>query len=156
MDFLRREAAMKIFAIAAAFLLVAEAAHAQSVRVRNLASPGAFEVVNEGGEVSLSSRVQVQGLYKGAWINMGGDVRLVRSCDIPQIPDCITLHRGERLQPPPWNGLSCSSQCLEKCRANSSAPPGTFRFVVVSCSGDKSFTGPAFYMEKPRNPRWGS
>ena len=145
---------MKIFAIAAAFLLVAGAAHAQSVSVRNLVPPGTFEVVNEGGEVSLSSRVQVQGLYKGAWINMGGDVRLVRSCDIPQIPDCITLHRGEGLQPLPWTGYSCSSQCPIGCRANKIYPPGTFRFIVVSCSGDKSFAGPAFYMEKTRDPEW--
>ena len=146
---------MKIFAIAVAFLLVAGGSHAQSVSVRNLASPGAFEVVNEGGEISLSSRVQVQGLYKGGWMNAIADVLLVRSCDTSQIPDCITLYRSESLQPLPWNGYSCASQCPTGCRANTIYPPGTFRFVVVSCSGDKSFAGPAFYMEKPRNPRWG-
>ena len=146
---------MKIFAIAAAFLLVTEAAHAQSVSVRNLVPPGTFEVVNEGGNVSLSSKVQVQHLYKGAWYNVGWNVRLVRSCDIPQIPDCITLHRGERLQPLPWNGYSCSSQCSESCRANTIYPPGTFRFVVTSCSGDKSFAGPAFYMSETLDePLW--
>jgi len=52
---------MKIFAAtAAAFLLIAGSTHAQNVSIRNLTPPGAFEVVSEGGEVSLSSRVQVQ------------------------------------------------------------------------------------------------
>jgi len=53
---------MKIFAATAAafLLLIAGSSHAQNVSVRNLTKPGAFEVVSEGGEVSLSSRVQVQ------------------------------------------------------------------------------------------------
>jgi hypothetical protein len=138
---------MKIFVTAAAFLLVAGGAYAQSVSVRNLTPPGTFEVVNEGSEVSLSSRVQVQRLFNGAWQNEPTDLHLVRSCDSPQVPACVTLRRSERLRPPPWNGLSCASQCAESCRANIMLPPGTFRFLVASCSGDWSIVGPAFNME---------
>jgi len=139
---------MKIFVVAIAFLLVAGNSYAHGVSVRNLTIPGAFEVVNKGGEVSLSSHVQVQRLFNGTWQNEGTDVRLVRSCNSSQIPDCITLHRGERLRPPPWNGLSCASQCAADCRGNWMSPPGTFRFLVISCSGGKSFAGPAFYMDR--------
>jgi|GEM_PF-1442000 len=146
---------MKIFAIAVTFLLVVGNAHAQNVSVHNLTPPGSFEVVNEGGEISLLSRVQVQRLFNGAWHNESTDVRLVRSCDSSQIPNCITLHSGERLQPPPWNGYSCSSQCSASCRANVVSPPGTFRFLVTSCSGDWSIAGPAFDMSEPLNePLW--
>jgi len=143
---------MKIFAITAVFLLVAGSVHAQNVRVRNLAPPGAFEVVNEGDEVSLSSHVQVQSPFNGTWQKVSTEVRLVRSCTSAQVPDCITLRRGERLRPPPWTGYSCSSQCAMSCRANMIHPPGTFRFLVTSCSGDWSVAGSAFYMEKELRP----
>ncbi len=145
---------MKFFGVtAAAFLLIAGSSHAQSVSIRNLPPPGAFEVVSEGDEVSLSSRVQVQRLINGAWQNEPSDIRLVQYCIPPQVPPCVTLHDGEHLRPPPWNGLTCASQCPTGCRANITLPPGTFRFVVTLCSGDKSFAGPAFYMEEePRKP----
>jgi len=142
---------MKIFAIIAAFLLVVGSAHAQGVSVRNTTSPGAFEIVNEGGEVSLSSNVQVQRLDNGVWQNEYTDVQLSCSSDSPKIPNCITLRSGEHVRPLPWNGLSCGSNCASGCRANSLLTPGTFRFVVVLCSGEESFAGPAFYMERPRD-----
>ncbi|MDR2207439.1 MAG: hypothetical protein LBE22_00470 [Azoarcus sp.] len=136
---------MKIFAAAVAFLLVVGSAHAQSVSVRNLTPPGAFEVVNEGAqEVSLSSRVQVQRLFNGAWQNEITDMQLVLSNNPPA---CITLRGGEHLRPPPWNGHDCASQGLGSCRATWMLPPGTFRFLVASCSGDWSVAGPAFNME---------
>jgi len=141
---------MRILAVAAIFLLVfAGSSDAQSVSVRNLTPPGAFEVVSEGGEVSLSSRVQVQSLFNGVWQNEDTDVQLVRSCNPPQIPACVTLHDGERLQPPPWNGRSCGSQCSATCRINMMLPPGTFRFSVALCSGGESIVGPAFEMLPP-------
>ena len=147
---------MKIFAAtAAAFLLAAGSTHAQNVSIRNLTPPGAFEVVNEGGEVSLSSRVQVERLVNGAWRNEGTDMELVCTYDPLKIPTCVTLRDGEHLRPLPWNGNSCGSQsqCAAICRGNATLPPGTFRFVVTLCSGDKSFAGPAFYMEEePRKP----
>ncbi|MDR2880375.1 MAG: hypothetical protein LBV29_00520, partial [Azoarcus sp.] len=65
---------MKSIAVSIAFLLIAGCVHAQSVSVRNLPPPGAFEVVNEGTEVSLSSHVQVQKLLDGVWHNVGWDV----------------------------------------------------------------------------------
>jgi len=147
---------MKIFAAtAAAFLLAAGSSHAQNVSVRNLTPPGAFEVVNEGGEISLSSRVQVQRLINGAWQDAYTDMQLMCSYISSERPACITLHAGEHLWPPPWNGHDCGSQlqCGTGCRARITLPPGTFRFVVTLCSGDKSFAGPAFYMEEePRKP----
>jgi len=149
---------MKIFAAAAAaFLLVAGSSHAQSqsVSVRNLAPPGAFEVVSEGGEASLLPHVQVQHLVNGVWHNDPTDVQLMCSYIPSELPDCITLHDGEHLRPPPWNGYSCGSQseCGAGCRGNIFLPPGTFRFAVTLCSGGKSFAGPAFYMEEePRKP----
>ena len=144
---------MKIFAVAA-FLLVAGSTYAQSVSVRNLTPPGAFEVVSEGGEVSLSPRVQVQRLFNGAWHNADTDVQLACSSYDLQTPACVTLRDGEHLRPPPWNGSSCASQaeCPTGCRGNIFLPPGTFRFVVTLCSGGKSFAGPAFDMEDPDRP----
>jgi len=148
---------MKIFAATAAafMLLIAGSTHAQNVSVRNLMPPGAFEVVSEGGEVSLSSRVQVQRFYNGAWQDEGTDMQFVCSYIPSELPACITLRDGEHLRPPPWNGLSCGSQskCGAVCRGNAMSLPGTFRFVVTLCSGGKSFAGPAFYMEEgPRKP----
>ena len=143
---------MKTFAAAAAFLLVTASALAQSVSVRNLSDPGAFEVVNEGGtEVSLSSFMQVQRLVNRAWKNEFTDMRLV-CASYPPPPTCITLRSGERLRPPPWNGTSCvaqsHSQCAPRCGGgNVPLPPGTFRFVVASCLGGESFAGPAFYLK---------
>ena len=149
MVFPRCDVVMKIFAILAAFLLVAGGAHAQSVSVYNTTPPGAFEVVNEGSEVSLSSHVQVQRLVNGAWQNEHTDLQLSRACDSPQVLDCITLHSGEHVRSQQWSGWSCGNNCSPGCRANSLLTPGTFRFVVVLCSGEESFAGPTFYMERP-------
>jgi len=139
---------MKIFAVAVvvavAFLLVTGSSYAQSVNVRNLTPPGAFEVVNEGYEVLLSSRVQVQRLVNGAWQDEITDMQLVLSSNPPA---CITLRDSEHLRPPPWNGRDCASQGLGGCRATRILPPGTFRFVITSCSGDWSVAGPAFNMD---------
>jgi len=144
---------MKFFwATAAAFmLLIAGSTHAQNVSVRNLPPPGAFEVVSEGGEVSLSSRVEVQLFSNGTWGKVA-HVQLMRDCNSPPIPACVTLHDGEHLQPPPWSGYTCGSQCSEGCRANIVLPPGMFRFVVALCSSGESIAGPAFDMEEPREP----
>ncbi len=145
---------MKVFAaISAAFLLASGSAHAQSVSVHNLAQPGAFEVVNEGGEVSLSSSVQVQRFLNGTW-DKAVDVHFMCPDDLFQVPACVTLRAGQRFRPPPWSGSTCSSQlqCGVGCRGNMFLPPGTFRFVVTLCSGDKSFAGPAFDMEDPYKP----
>jgi hypothetical protein len=152
MGALRREAVMKTFVLAVAFLLVAGSSHAQSVSVNNRTPPGAFEVVSKGGEVSLSSHVQVQRLFDGTWQNVA-DVQLMRSCNQSQIPACVTLGNGEHLQPPPWNGYTCASQCPSGCRANILLPPGTFRFVVTLCSGGENIAGPAFNMEAPHNQK---
>jgi len=147
---------MKIFAVAAiaAFFLTVGSSHAQSVSVHNLPLPGAFEVVNEGGEVSLSSHVQVERLVNGEWRDVGTEMQLVCSDDLFQVPACITLRAGQRFRPPPWNGSTCGSQseCHAICRGNIFLPPGTFRFVVTLCAGGKSFAGPAFDMEDPDKP----
>jgi hypothetical protein len=138
---------MKIFASAAVFLLVAGSAHTQRVSVRNLTPLGAFEVVNESdGEVSLSPYVQVQRLFNGTWQDAFTDMKL-QITGTYETPACVTLHSGERLRPPPWNGFSCASQGVGGCRANVMLPPGVFRFLIASCSGDWRIVGPAFTMK---------
>ena len=149
---LRREATIKILSVTliAGIVLAAPEATAQSISLRNLPQAGAFEVVNGGAEASLSSKVQVQRLTEGRWENEVTDLELVRTCNAPTTSDCITLNPGETLRPPPWNGLSCASQCAASCRGNMSLPPGTFRFVISACSGDSTIYGPPFDMAAPR------
>jgi hypothetical protein len=151
---LRCEAAIKPAGIglllAAIALAGAAGAKAQNVTVRNISPPGAFEIVNEGDEISLSTKVQVQRLQGGRWENEVTDLQLVRACNVPAPSDCITLKAREVLQPPAWNGLACASQCAAGCRGNMSLPPGTFRFVIAACSGSASVVGPPFDMTQSR------
>jgi len=118
----------------------------ETVVVRNLDIPGAFEVENRGPALELASRVVVQKLEGGAWTDRATDLILAETCDWNPKPGCRTVERGAKLRPPRWNGLVCSGQCPLGCRANLYLGPGQFRFVVTSCDRKQRFFGPAFIM----------
>jgi hypothetical protein len=64
-------------------------------------------------------------------------------------PRCIELGAGSTLNPVPWNGNFCFSQCPSSCRLDGPAPAGTYRFVIASCYSEQMYASPPF--EKPAN-----
>jgi hypothetical protein len=116
-----------------------------TVIVRNLESPGTFEIENAGSPIALWSQVTLQRLENGTWRDDNEtELSLEEVCVWNAQPSCQTLQRGGRLHPHPWNGLSCGGQCPESCRANSFLGPGQFRFVVTACDRKRHFPGPSF------------
>lgn len=115
-----------------------------SVLVRNLSTPGTFEVENRGPDIALAWSVAVQRQDKGQWNNEVTSLSLIQTCGAPPPPDCFHLTHGAKIRPVQWNGLTCASQCAGACRANVYLGPGHFRLVVSSCEGRRKFTGPAF------------
>jgi len=133
------------------------ACHGQSITIFN-SEPGAFGVIAHGGDVTLSSNVEVQRLIDGRWLQVD-NVKLL-PCGKTMLERwhrlddrCITLRDGETLVPPPWTGDQCEPQCLLACRLGEKLPPGTFRFAVTSCPGIDMTVGPPFEMLSARNPR---
>ena len=120
------------------------------VVVRNLETPGAFSVTNEGPDVDLLRRVLVEtlgkaeGTEKAAWIATDADVRLIATCEEKETGETRRLARGETLVVKPWNGWSCDGQCPRPCRANIYLGPGEFRFVVLSGDRKQRFEGAPF------------
>ncbi len=122
-----------------------------SAEVRNLESPGAFEVVNRGGAMDLAWEVEVEKAVDGEWRPIVVEqLELVERCGESKNSPCRTLEKGAVLRPVPWTGYSCSSQCNEACRANVYYGPGRFRFVVWDCPKRQRFEGPPF--ELPSDP----
>lgn len=115
----------------------------ETVIVRNLPKPGAFEIQNQGPSLSLSSQIIVQRMEEGTWADAATDVYLSPTCEWNP-PTCRTLDHGATLRPIPWNGMSCGGQCPMSCRANVFLGPGQFRFVVTSCDRKQHFYSPVF------------
>ena len=77
-----------------------------SVIVRNLESPGSFEIENAGSPIALWSQVTLQRLENGTWRDDNEtELSLEEVCVWNAQPSCQTLQRGGRLHPHPWNGL---------------------------------------------------
>ncbi|MCL2715378.1 MAG: hypothetical protein FWD68_12520 [Alphaproteobacteria bacterium] len=149
---------MKRLAIVALlFSFFTPACRTQTISIFNY-DPGAFAVLAHGGDVSLSSNVDVQQLIDGRWRHVD-NVKLL-TCSksnherVQRLEErCITLRDGETLVPPPWTGDQCEPQCILWCHIGDKLPPGTFRFVVTLCHGIDTTAGPPFEMLSVRNPR---
>lgn len=123
------------------------ASHGQRacITVRNLDTPGAIVVENNGLPLSLSSRLAVERKREGRWITANVFFELTERCGAGlALPDCVEIASGGSIKPVPWNGYTCSGQCPRPCRSNHYAGPGEFRFVVYTCDRKHRFVGPAF------------
>lgn len=122
-----------------------------SVILHNLSAPGSFAVENRGSDITLARPVIVQREQAGRWTDETTDLALLESCGQAG-GACLTLPAGAKLNPLPWNGLVCASQCAQGCRANIYLGPGRFRFVLSSCDGRRQFHGPPFDLP-PYDPK---
>ncbi len=118
---------------------------ASSVEVRNLEKPGAVVIENHGGPARLSRKILIERKRGSDWIESPAWFEAVEQCVAPQPADrCVVLDANTKIEPVPWNGLTCSGQCPRSCRSNHYTGPGTFRFVVLSCDHKERFAGPEF------------
>ena len=110
------------------------------------------QLVNLGPSIELISTVTIERQVSGRWNDAGiKNFFLAGTCpsseDWPSkntIPRCVSLAAGAVLQPAPWLGYSCYSQCPTSCDSNLASPPGTYRFVVESCDGQRQIVSPPF------------
>jgi len=128
---------------------------AGSIRVRNLSSPGAFEVRNTGsGPTELAWRVEVERKAGDGWHSRGvRDLYLIEKCGQTQDSPCVKLEASKSIRPVAWTGFDCTSQCGPPCRQGVCGAiscyrnvygHGTYRLVVFSCKGSKRIEGPPF------------
>jgi hypothetical protein len=115
------------------------------VTIRNGSVPGAFIVESSGPDVELSWMVGVERFVDGKWVVEPVRITLQETC-AQTMGACLKLARGSHVQPKPWTGLSCASQCRANCRGNVWAGPGQFRFSVRSCDGKWRVHGPPFLL----------
>ena len=105
---------------------------------------GEFRVVNHGAAIRLRSAVEVQRREKDKWVDAHvANLHLTASC-AGTVPDCVTLAAGATLQPVPWTGSFCASQCTVNCNLDGTAPSGTYRFAVTSCDRKFRFYSDSF------------
>lgn len=118
------------------------------IRVLGVVDAHAGEVTprveSRGDEpAELSSRVALQRRSGEAWEDVdGGELHLRFGCD-EDIPECLTLAPGAVLLPPAWTGKTGTTQCECEGRCPD-ASPGTYRFVVRSCSRAHAIEGEPF------------
>ena len=109
-----------------------------------------FQLVNLGPSIELKSTVTIERQVSGRWRDEEiKNFFLVETCpsrrDWPSPnPRCVSLAAGAVLQPAPWRGYSCDLQCPTSCDKNVVSPPGTYRFVVESCDGQRQIVSPPF------------
>jgi hypothetical protein len=138
---------MILAAFAGAILAAAAVQPAQdpAVEVKLSDGFGAFQVVNHGPPISLSSSVEVEQQVNGLWKNARvTNLYLISKCASVSVPKCVPLATGATLQPVPWRGSYCYSQCPVSCDLDGPLPPGTYRFVVATCDGKHHFASPPF------------
>ena len=110
---------------------------------------GEFIVNNHGDALLLQSTVVVEQNLAGKWQKIPvTNLELRNSCKPSPSPRCIELGANLTLRPVAWTGNFCSSQCPVPCRLDGAAPPGTYRFVIASCSSERKYTSAPF--EKPK------
>ena len=114
-----------------------------AVKVTNLAKPGSVSVSNSGPAIQVKRRIVIEQKSAGKWVPTDAYYDLIGYCGDAAKQDCRELKRGT-IEVVPWNGYSCSGQCVRPCRSNSYLGPGTFRFVVVTCDGKQRFEGAPF------------
>jgi len=145
---LRRQKMRLLFAALSVIMACAESRGGGSVDpkivLRNLETPGAFSVTNNGPDIELQRRVVVEKMEGHGWNATDADVRLIATCEEEEIGATRLVKQGETLMVKSWNGWSCNGQCPRPCRANIYLGPGQFRFVVLSGNGKHRFEGAAF------------
>ena len=117
---------------------------ASALQISNLEKPGSVAVSNNGPTIRVKRRLIVEQETEGEWRSTGAYVDLVGRCIGPSNENCRQLSAGEIVRIVPWNGFSCSGQCMRPCRSNSYLGPGKFRFVVVTCDSKQRFVGESF------------
>jgi hypothetical protein len=124
---------------------------APPVTITNV-SVGKFSIEATKSPVKLQVVADIQGLRDGKWQSMpvdaGRGYRLLSGCgDIKDT--CITV--ATKIEPVPWTGMSCSSQCNKTCDKNAPLAAGDYRLVVKTCDDGKPIAGPSFHFDgKPR------
>jgi len=108
----------------------------------------AIVLENHGREtVRLTSAIAVEQQSGERWtaVEAATDLLLRPDCQAT-VAECIALAPGAALYPPPWRGQVGESQCA--CERCSSAPDGTYRFVVTSCGGAHRSESDAFALRR--------
>jgi hypothetical protein len=113
----------------------------ETIVLRNLDTPGAFELANRWTAIALYSEGIVRRLESGTRQDEVANPSLLRPGPQARLP---TLEYGTKFRPIPWTGLVCGGQCGMTCRANAYLRPGECRFVVITCDRKRHFYGPAF------------
>jgi hypothetical protein len=146
MEQLRRYALIAAACAGAAFLMpAAQPAGDGAVEVQLLGNFGAFQVVNHGAAIQLGSLVKVEAKVHGEWKDsLVANLYLIPKCASGAAPKCLSLAAGQTLQPVPWRGNYCYSQCPEPCDLDGPVPPGSYRFVVSTCDRKRQFVSAPF------------
>jgi hypothetical protein len=106
---------------------------------------GEFRLVNHGAAIRLEASVKVQQKIGAAWQDAPvTNLYLTPACTSDPVPDCVSLAAGTSLQPVPWSGNYCSSQCMANCNLDGPVPPGIYRYVVTSCDRKQRFLSSPF------------
>jgi hypothetical protein len=116
--------------------------------------PGVF-TLEAKSPIKVRVLASIESLRDNKWsdvsgsFDLGAGYRLVAKCETrrpvkPAAKDCIEI---THLEPVPWSGMSCSSQCNGTCDKNGPLPAGDYRLVVTSCDGATTFTGEAFHFD---------
>ena len=127
---------------------------AESVVIRNLEKPGAFEIENTGGSIELEWQASIERKTGERWEPLPANIKLnlIEQCGTAMKGRCLSLPAGGKIRPVPWTGFACLVQCPRSCRSNSYLGPGTFRVVVSSCDSGQKFRGPEFQLPAPSRP----
>jgi hypothetical protein len=65
------------------------------------------------------------------------------SCEA-EAPECIELVPGAELRPPPWTGALGEAQCPPRPAPRRAVPAGAYRFVAITCEGERRIEGAWF------------
>jgi hypothetical protein len=138
--------------LAALGVALAAAAAEPTLVVELTGQAGAFRVVNQGAPLQLSTTVKVQHQIDGTWRDAPvTNLRLTAACTSDPGPQCLSLATGGTLEPVPWTGNYCTSQCTATCNLDGQAPAGTYRYVIVTCGHRLQFFSEPF--EKEGSPQ---
>jgi hypothetical protein len=120
---------------------------APAVTITNSSGQGHFQIQTHE-PVKLQTIATIEGLRSGKWtpisVDLGEGYKLLDHCEAKP-PPCVAVNGT--LTPPPWTGMSCSSQCNDECDKNAPVSAGEYRLVVKTCDGASTITGPSFHFD---------
>jgi hypothetical protein len=135
--------------VGAGVLLAAAATSGGGVAIELPGKFGEFRLVNRGPAIELSRVVKVQQRVGGEWRDTPvTNLYLTPSC-ASHVPECVSLGAKASLQPVPWSGNYCSSQCPANCNLDGPVPPGIYRYVATSCDRKHRMVSGAFEKKPP-------